>query len=301
MPKTSTSATSELARFRRAVLRWYPVNGRHALPLRLTRDPYAVLVSEVMLQQTQVERVIPYYAEWLQRWPAFPALAGATPAEVIRAWRGLGYNRRAVNLHRLAIAVQRAHGGLLPAEPAVLQALPGIGPYTAAAVRSFARDERVAVLDTNIARLLARVFAGVAIQREIRPRDLRDLAESLLPARDARDHNLALMDFGAMVCTARGPRCQGCPVSPSCAWRAAGYPPGAAAARPAVAFEDTPRFARGRIIDALRAGPATVDALASMLAPQHAARIDAYLAALEGDALAVRTAGRVWALPPGSA
>lgn len=301
MPKTSTSATSELARFRRAVLRWYPVNGRHALPWRLTRDPYAVLVSEVMLQQTQVERVIPYYAEWLQRWPAFPALAGATPAEVIRAWRGLGYNRRAVNLHRLAIAVQREHGGVLPPEPAVLQALPGIGPYTAAAVRSFARDEPVAVLDTNIARVLARFFHGAATQRQLPPRDLRGIAQSLLPVRGARDHNLALMDFGAMVCTARAPRCQGCPVSPSCAWRAAGYPPDAAAARPAVAFEDTPRFARGRIIDALRAGPATADVLASMLPSHHAGRVEAYLASLERDALAVRLAGGKWALPPGSA
>jgi len=301
MPKTSTSATSDGARFRRAVVRWYAANGRHALPWRLTRDPYAVLVSEVMLQQTQVERVIPYYAEWLQRWPGFSALAGATPAEVIRAWRGLGYNRRAVNLHRLAATIQREHGGLLPADPATLLALPGVGPYTAAAARSFARNQPVAVLDTNIARLLARVFAGVATQREIRPRDLRDLAESLLPARNVRDHNLALMDFGAMVCTARAPRCQTCPVAASCAWRAAGYPSGATEARPAVAFADTARFARGRIIDALRAGPATVDALASMLAPQHAACIDAYLAALEDDALAVRTAGTVWALPPGSA
>jgi len=301
MRKTSISATSDGARFRRAVLRWYAANGRHALPWRLTRDPYAVLVSEVMLQQTQVERVIPYYAGWLQRWPGFPALASAPPAEVIRAWRGLGYNRRAVNLHRLAATVQREHGGLLPADPATLLALPGIGPYTAAAVRSFAGNERVAVLDTNIARLLARVVAGVATQREVPPRAVRTIAESLLPTSNARDHNLALMDFGAMVCTARAPRCQACPVAATCAWRAAGYPPGAPATRPAVAFEDTARFARGRIIDALRAGPATVDVLASMLPAYHAGRIETYLAALERDALAVRTAGTMWALPPASA
>jgi len=282
------------------MLRWYAANGRHALPWRLTRDPYAVLVSEVMLQQTQVERVIPYYAEWLLRWPDFAALAAAAPAEVIRAWRGLGYNRRAVNLHRLAVTVQREHGGVLPPDPAALRSLPGIGTYTAAAVHSFAGNERVAVLDTNIARVLARVFAGVASPRELPPRDLRNLAESLLPARTARDHNLALMDFGAMVCTARAPRCQACPVAASCAWRAASYPPGAPAVRPAVAFENTPRFARGRIIDALRAGPATIDVLASMLPPQHAARIETYLAALERDALAVCTGGTMWALPPAS-
>ena len=282
------------------MFRWYAANGRHALPWRLTRDPYAVLVSEVMLQQTQVERVIPYYAEWLLRWPDFTALAAAAPAEVIRAWRGLGYNRRAVNLHRLAVTVQREHGGVLPPDPAALRSLPGIGTYTAAAVHSFAGNERVAVLDTNIARVLARVFAGVASPRELPPRDLRNLAESLLPARTARDHNLALMDFGAMVCTARAPRCPGCPVAASCAWRAAGYPPGAAATRPAAAFEDTARFARGRIIDALRAGPATVDVLASMLPPQHAARIETYLAALERDALAVCAAGTTWALPAAS-
>ena len=152
MPKTSTSATSDPRDLRRRLLRWYRENGRHGLPWRLTRDPYAVLVSEVMLQQTQVDRVLPYYTAWLERWPDFGALAAAPAAEVIRAWRGLGYNRRALNLHRLAAAVVQSNGGELPPGARFLLALPGIGEYTAAAVRCFAREERVAVAPAHHAR-----------------------------------------------------------------------------------------------------------------------------------------------------
>ena len=297
MLATSTSATPEAARFRRRLMAWYRTSGRHHLPWRLTRDPYAVLVAEVMLQQTQVERVLPYYTVWLERWPTFAALAAASPAEVIREWRGLGYNRRALNLHRVAATVTQDHGGTLPSSAATLRGLPGIGPYTAAAIGSFAREESIAVADTNIARLAARVFFGVASQREVPARALSGAADALLPSRGVRHHNLALMDLGALVCSSRAPRCGECPVARLCAWRAGGYPPGEAVRPPTPKFEHTARFARGRIIDALRTAPATAAELAALLPEPHAARIGHYLEALEKDALIAPAAGGLWSLP----
>lgn len=299
MLATSTSATPEAARFRRRLMAWYRENGRHHLPWRLTRDPYAVLVAEVMLQQTQVERVLPYYAAWLERWPSFAALAAASPADVIREWRGLGYNRRALNLHRLAVVMTQDHGCELPAQPAALRALPGIGPYTASAIQSFAREQPIAVADTNIARVLARAFFGAPAPRDVPARSLSEAAEALLPSRDVRHHNLALMDLGALVCGSRAPRCAECPVARLCAWRAAGCPPGEATRKPAPRFEHTARFARGRIIDALRTAPATPAELAAMLPDHHAARIGHYLEALEKDALIAPAADGLWSLPLG--
>lgn len=292
MPATSISATSDPAAVRRRLLRWYRSNGRHALPWRLTRDPYAVLVSEVMLQQTQVERVLPYYTRWLARWPRFADLAAASPAEVIREWRGLGYNRRALNLHRLAVAV--AQGGLMAHGP--LTALPGIGPYTESALRCFAWDEAVPVADTNIARVIARLLLGAPAHRVLPARAITSAARDLLPKHGARDHNLALMDLGSMVCTARSPRCGECPVAQLCAWRANGYPPAPGPNAPAPRFEATARFARGRIIDALREAPATAAELSNMLPQRHRERTAAYLAALERDGLVVAF-GEAWALP----
>lgn len=297
MQATSTSATSDLAGVRRRLMPWYREHGRHRLPWRQTRDPYAVLVSEIMLQQTQVERVIPYYAAWLERWPTFAALAAATPADVIREWRGLGYNRRALNLYRLAVTVTRDHDHHLPRDPGALLRLPGIGPYTAAAVRSFAYEEPVAVADTNIARTLVRALLGAASQHDVAPRAITGLATSLLPTVGVRDHNLALMDLGALVCVARSPRCDECPLAGLCAWRAAGHPGTTATREPAPKFESTSRFARGRIIDALRAAPASTGELAALLPPAHAPRIAGYLASLERDALIVRASAGLWSLP----
>lgn len=277
-------------------MRWYRANGRHGLPWRLTRDPYAVLVSEVMLQQTQVERVLPYYEAWLERWPDFAALAAAPAAEVIRAWRGLGYNRRALNLHRLAGAVAEHHGGELPREPRALGALPGVGEYTASAVRCFARGERVAVADTNIARVVARTMLGAAGQREVPNRTLAGALGSLLPPRNALDHNLALMDLGALVCTARAPACETCPLTTTCAWRAGGKPGALLPAQPSPRFETTARYARGRIIDALREAPATTDELTAMLPETHHGRLPGYLDALQRDGLVKHVTG-TWQLP----
>lgn len=296
MTKTSTSDASEAANFRRTLAAWYRKNGRHDLPWRLTRDPYAVLVSEVMLQQTQVERVLPYYRAWLARWPDFAALAAVPPSEVIREWRGLGYNRRALNLHRLAVRVVEDCGGVLPDDATELLNLPGVGSYTASALRSFAREERVAVADTNIARVIARAVLGVAGQRDIPPGRIREAAAALLPARNARGHNLALMDLGATICRARLPQCGACPVRTLCRWNTAGRPDATSRTTSVPKFETTARYARGRIIDALREHPASKDELAACLPEYHRPHIREYLLGLVRDGLAFETAGS-WSLP----
>jgi A/G-specific adenine glycosylase len=296
MPAASTSAAFDPAATRRALQRWYRANGRHSLPWRLTRDPYAVLVSEVMLQQTQVNRVLPHYQAWLERWPTFEALAAAPTAEVIRQWRGLGYNRRALNLHRLAIAVTEQHGSVLPLG-STLRSLPGIGAYTEAAVRCFAFGETVPVADTNIARVLARLLCGAPSDTDLAPREVTNAALALLPARDGRAHNLALMDLGALVCTARSPRCEDCPVRRMCAWRAHGRPDSSNRRPPAARFESTSRFARGRIVDYLREAPATEVELEAALTVEHRPRLSLYLATLAADGMVARNSDGSWSLP----
>ena len=284
-----------------ALAGWYRDNGRHALPWRQTRDPYAVLVSEIMLQQTQVDRVVPYYTTWLECWPTVSALAAASPAEAIRAWSGLGYNRRALNLHRAALAVVRDHGGDLPTAAAALRLLPGVGPYTAAAVASFAGAAPVVVVDTNIGRVISRSLLGAENGRATPVCAVNAAAEGVLPANgeQARDHNLALMDLGALVCRSRSPLCDACPLAGTCAWRAAAYPPGPTQTTRAPAFETTARFARGRIVAALSAQPSASEAsLATALPPRHRKSLPAYLAALESEGLIERK-GANWSLPAG--
>jgi A/G-specific adenine glycosylase len=207
------------ASFGRHVRRWYRAHARD-LPWRDTRDPYRVLVSELMLQQTQVSRVLDYYDRFLERFPTLEHLAAARPARVMEAWHGLGYYARARNLHQLARRVTRDGGeGTLPSEPRELRKLPGIGAYTAGAVASFAYERRAALVDTNVARVIARVFAPRLNPK--RPRDLRRLwviAEWLLPrtGKATWEHNQAVMELGAVVCTARVKRCGECPVSAVC-------------------------------------------------------------------------------------
>ncbi len=188
--------TSDLDALRDALLRWY-ARERRDLPWRRTNDPYAILVSEVMLQQTQVARVVPRYLEWLERWPTAAALAAASRAEVLAAWVGLGYNRRALALHAAAAAVAR------DGWPDDLRTLPGVGPYTAAAVASFAFGAQVAAVDTNARRVAERLGHGAP--------------DALVPPGRAGDWNQAAMELGATVCTARAPRCGACPVAPWCA------------------------------------------------------------------------------------
>jgi len=199
------------------LLRWYAKSGRK-LPWRGTRDPYRIWVSEIMLQQTQVEAVIPYYRRWLKRFPTLRALAAAPLHDVLTVWEGLGYYSRARNLHRAAQKVTQEYGGRLPRTPEGLRVLPGIGRYTAAAIASIAFGVDAAVLDGNVKRVLARVFD---FREEVRSsqgeKKLWALAESLTPPGRAGDHNQALMDLGATICTPRAPACAACPLRAMCA------------------------------------------------------------------------------------
>ena len=205
--------------FKRRLLKWFRSLGRD-LPWRHTRDPYRILVSEVMLQQTQVARVEDFYRQFLARFPTIHALADASPSAVRDAWDGLGYYRRADNLSRLARIVVERYDGTIPDDLDSLEALPGIGRYTAGAVASFAYEKRVPAIDTNVARVLSRVFpraAGRHLSRSAAQRRW-DLARRLLPRRrrSAWEFNQALMDLGALYCTARRPKCLECPVRPNC-------------------------------------------------------------------------------------
>ncbi len=202
--------------FQRSLLRWYSRNGRD-LPWRRTRDPYAVLISEFMLQQTQVATVLPYYNKWLRRFPDFSALAQACESQIMHAWQGLGYYRRARNLYRTAKIVRERHGGILPQDISEIRALPGIGSYTANAVASFAFDQAVPVVETNIARVIARLFdERQPIDSVAGKQRLWQQASELLPPSNCADHNSALMDLGALICTARKPKCGMCPVKKFC-------------------------------------------------------------------------------------
>ena len=203
-------------RFRRRLLAWYRRHGRD-LPWRKTDDPYHILVSEIMLQQTQVDRVLPKYGEWLRKFPSFAALATAPEREVADTWYPLGYNVRPRRLQTIAREAVARYGGQLPSDEASLMSFKGIGAYTAGAIRSFAFGERAAILDTNVARVLLRVFVGKGNPKShAMKRQLWAISEALVPARHAFDFNQALMDLGAMVCVARNPRCLVCPMTRSC-------------------------------------------------------------------------------------
>jgi A/G-specific adenine glycosylase len=238
----------------RPVLDWY---GRHArdLPWRAPdRTPWGVLVSEVMLQQTQVARVEPVWRRWMDRWPVPPALAAEEPAEAIRAWGRLGYPRRALRLHAAATAIDERHDGEVPDSYDALRALPGIGDYTAAAVATFGYGLRRAVLDTNVRRVLARAVGGEALPGATLTRAEAREAESLVPddARTAARWAVAVMELGALVCTARTPRCGACPIAGRCAWQAAGSPPYDGPPRRGQAWAGTDRQCRGRLLAVLR-------------------------------------------------
>jgi A/G-specific adenine glycosylase len=252
-----------------ALLAWYE-RARRPLPWRETRDPYALLVSEVMLQQTQAARVVPYYRAFLARFPDPATLAAAPARDVLAAWSGLGYNRRALALHAAARTVA-ARGW-----PADLTELPGVGPYTAAAVASFAWDAHEPAVDVNVRRVIER-WDG----RRRGPRDLAERAAGLLPPRRAAAWNQAMMELGATVCTARAPRCDACPVANGCAGPGDPAPRNGKPER----FEDTDRYARGRVVAALAAGDPMPDLPAERL---HRA-IDT----LERDGLIERDAGGV--------
>jgi A/G-specific adenine glycosylase len=211
-------AAAARRRFRLRLLSWYRRHGRD-LPWRKTDDPYHILVSEIMLQQTQVDRVLPKYAEWLEKYPSLHALAGAPEQEVTATWRPLGYNVRPRRLQSIARESVEKYGGQLPSDEATLLSFKGIGQYTAGAIRSFAFRERAAILDTNVARVLFRVYVGAGDPKShAMKRHLWTLSERLVPVRHVFDFNQALMDFGAMICVARSPRCLVCPMKKECEW-----------------------------------------------------------------------------------
>jgi A/G-specific adenine glycosylase len=203
-------------RFRRRLLAWYGLHGRD-LPWRRTDDPYHILVSEVMLQQTQVDRVVPKYHEWLDKYPSLTALASAAEQDVTHTWRPLGYNIRPRRLHAIARESVARYGGKLPSDEETLLSFKGIGAYTAGAIRSFAFGQRAAILDTNVARVLFRVFIGRGdIKAHAMRKHLWKVSEALVPRKQVFDFNQALMDLGATVCVARAPKCDGCPMSAIC-------------------------------------------------------------------------------------
>ncbi|MGH9889716.1 MAG: A/G-specific adenine glycosylase, partial [bacterium] len=205
--------------FRRRLLDWYKQCGRD-LPWRRTDDPYHILVSEIMLQQTQVDRVLPKYHEWLDRYPSFDALAAAPEADAVKTWYPLGYNIRPKRLQSIARESVARYGGELPSDEETLRSFKGIGAYTAGAIRSFAFRERAAILDTNVARVLFRVFVGKGDPKgHAMTRHLWNVSETLVPIRHVFDFNQALMDLGATVCVARNPKCLVCPMAKGCVWR----------------------------------------------------------------------------------
>jgi A/G-specific adenine glycosylase len=210
--------SADRRRFRQRLLVWYRRHGRD-LPWRKTDDPYHILVSEIMLQQTQVDRVLPKYAEWLDKYPSMHALASAPDEEVTDTWRPLGYNIRPRRLQSIARESVAKYGGQLPSDEATLLSFKGIGQYTAGAIRSFAFGERAAILDTNVARVLFRVFVGKGDPKShAMKRHLWTVSDALVPVRHVFDFNQALMDLGAMICVARTPKCLVCPMKKDCAW-----------------------------------------------------------------------------------
>jgi A/G-specific adenine glycosylase len=258
---------------------------RRDLPWRRTRDPWAVLVSELMLQQTQVARVVPRWEAFVARWPTPAACAADPAADVVRMWAGLGYNRRALNLHRCATAVVERHGGRLPDALGSLVSLPGIGPYTARAVLAFAHGRDVGVVDTNAARVVTRAVAG----RTLSGAALQAEADEAVPPGRGWEWNQAVLDLGATVCVARRPRCEGCPLRPMCAWAIAGGPDPWPGATRQSTFEGSDRQGRGRLLDALRAGPVPTGGLAAACGwPHDAARARRVEAALVAEGFAVR-------------
>jgi A/G-specific adenine glycosylase len=280
------------------LLAWYERCARDLPWRRPDAGPWAVLVSEIMLQQTPVARVLPVYESWLRRWPRPAELAAAPAGDAVRAWEKLGYPRRALRLHAAAAAICARHGGQVPGDVAALEALPGVGAYTARAVAAFAFGQRVPVVDTNVRRVLARVVDGAAAGRPAGSRELA-AAQALLPSAPSRAarYSVALMELGALVCTARTPKCGHCPLAGTCAWRRAGSPPYRGSAPRAQRFTGTDRQVRGLLLDVLRADPAPVPKHALDLAWTDATQRERALDSLVADRLVDPLPDGRYALP----
>jgi A/G-specific adenine glycosylase len=235
--------------FEKEIISWFKKNKRD-LPWRKT-DAWGVLVSEFMLQQTPVNRVLPVYQEWIKRWPTAAALAAATPAEVITAWGRLGYPRRALRLHECAKVITHELSGKIPEDENELRKLPGIGEYTAAAMAAFAFNKRSLVLDINIRRLFARLFDGVEVPSQSSTKSEKSRYEALIPKKEAHIWAAATMELGAIICTSQSPKCGICPVAHGCTWRSLDYPKSDVVKRTQT-WHGTDRQCRGTIVQALR-------------------------------------------------
>jgi A/G-specific adenine glycosylase len=284
----------ELRRFQAALLAWY---GPRARPLRIrtTRDPWAILVSEVMAQQTQISRVDEAWVLFMERYPTPGALAEAPTADVLRAWAGLGYNRRALNLQRAAVAIEAEHEGRVPASIEQLEALPGVGPYTARAVAAIAFGQPLAAVDTNVRRVVERLLG-----RSLAPRQLQAQADTLVETGDPATWTHASMELGATVCVSRVPRCPSCPVADWCAsaGRVSAPPRRAGTAGPA--FELTTRWLRGRIVERLRALEADAwTQLPASIGTHGPADVEAAVGALQREGMLERRPDGAVRLPSG--
>ncbi|MCL8252890.1 A/G-specific adenine glycosylase [Aeromicrobium fastidiosum] len=275
---------------------WFATAARD-LPWRRGVSPWAVMVSEFMLQQTPVARVLPVYETWVRRWPTPADLAAEPAGEAVRAWGRLGYPRRALRLHAAATAITQRHGGDVPTSRDELLALPGVGDYTAAAITSFAFGGRAVVMDTNIRRVFARVAEGVEFPAPAVTAAERRLATSLLPADDAHVWAAATMELGALVCTARSPQCGVCPVADACRWRALGHPAHEGPARRGQSWEGTDRQCRGRLLAVLRDATGPVPTAALDAAWPEAAQRDRCLDGLVADGLIEPVGDDGFALP----
>jgi A/G-specific adenine glycosylase len=287
------------SRYVTPVLDWYAANARDLPWRRADATPWGVLVSEIMLQQTPVARVLPIWAEWMARWPAPGDLAAEPSGAAVRAWGRLGYPRRALRLHESARVIVDRHGGQVPSSYDALRALPGIGSYTAAAVASFAYRQRHAVLDTNVRRVLARLVEGKEYPAKAQTTAEIKLAESLLPADPpvAARWSVAMMELGALVCTARTPRCVHCPVAGSCAWRLAGRPAHDGPPRRGQTYAGTDRQCRGRLLEVLRSAPGPVDKTSFDIVWSDPVQRERALAGLIADGLVAPLADGRYALP----
>lgn len=266
-------------------LRGWPGAALRNLPWRHTRDPWAIIVSETMLQQTQVGRVVDRYHSFLRRFPTTAACARAPVGDVIDEWVGLGYNRRAVQLHRLAVQVEERFGGRVPDDLALLLSLPGIGSYTARAVLAFAFERDVAVLDTNVGRVLARLWGS-----RLGPASAQAQADALVPGGEGWWWNQVMLDFGATVCVAAAPRCAQCPLLDACAWRGRGDDPArgsAAVSKGQSKFAGSDREGRGRLVAALKVGPVDLDDAAAVAGWDDRDRAARAVDSLVRDGLAV--------------
>lgn len=287
---------ADLNRFHEDVLAWFDRAARD-LPWRRDASPWAVMVSEFMLQQTPVSRVLPVYTAWLDRWPTPADLAAASTGEAVRAWGRLGYPRRALRLHAATVAVVERHGGEIPRTRDELLALPGVGDYTAAAIESFAFAGRAAVLDTNVRRVFARVVTGVQLPGTSVTRDERSLAAALLPVEAPHRWAAATMELGALVCTARSPRCDECPVAEICRWRRAGFPAYDGPPRRGQTWEGTDRQCRGRLMAVLRDAPGAVPKTALDAVWPDALQRERCLDGLVADELVEAVGDHAFALP----